>query len=265
MSKDDLGDRMKQYESIETNRVIDPSLPIYARIDGRGFSRFTKNMIRPFDLRMTNCMIETTRFLVKETNASIGYVQSDEISLVWKPVDGTKDRFFGGKIQKICSVLASMAAARFAVEYAREFGKISEDFPHFDCRVISLPSTTEATNMLLWRSLDASKNSVSMAARYFYPHRDLQGKSSLEMIYMIKDKGRSMDDYPSCFTNGTWLQRKLHHRGFDPEELAAIPSKYRPAADTLVERGSIDVIDMPPFSKVKNRDGVVFQGEPPEI
>lgn len=263
MSKDDLGDRMKSYELLETGRRIDPTLPIYARIDGRGFSRFTKGMQRPFDPRMTRCMIETARHLVDGTHAAIGYVQSDEISLVWGPVNGDSDRFFSGKIQKMCSVLASMAAAKFAVEYAREFGEISHDFPHFDCRVIPMPSTIEAANMLLWRELDARKNAISMAARHFFSHRDLQGKSGKEMVDMMLAKGQSMDSYHSCFTRGTWLQRRTASRRLTKDELDRIPPKHRPRADELVERSSIIEISMPPFSKVVNRESVVFGSEHP--
>ena len=55
--KHDLfGDRMKAYEAVETDRILDASLPIYARIDGRSFSAFTRGMQRPFDERMTGAM-----------------------------------------------------------------------------------------------------------------------------------------------------------------------------------------------------------------
>lgn len=42
-----FGDRMKTYESIETGRKFIPLLPVYARIDGRCFSKFTRDMDRP--------------------------------------------------------------------------------------------------------------------------------------------------------------------------------------------------------------------------
>jgi tRNA(His) 5'-end guanylyltransferase len=77
---DDLGDRMKAYEAVETARTLDPALPIYARIDGRSVSTFTRSMRRPFDPRMAAAMISTTKHLVKETDARIGYTQSDEIN-----------------------------------------------------------------------------------------------------------------------------------------------------------------------------------------
>jgi tRNA(His) guanylyltransferase len=44
---DSLGDRMKSYESRESDRRFLPMVPVYARIDGRGFSSFTRGMERP--------------------------------------------------------------------------------------------------------------------------------------------------------------------------------------------------------------------------
>ena len=50
---------MKGYEAVETARRFDVHLPIYARIDGRSFSRFTRGMARPFDIRMIDAMIDS--------------------------------------------------------------------------------------------------------------------------------------------------------------------------------------------------------------
>ena len=61
MSKDDFGDRMKRYEAAETERDFMPLLPIYARIDGRCFSSFTRGLERPFDLRITRAIGESAR------------------------------------------------------------------------------------------------------------------------------------------------------------------------------------------------------------
>lgn len=263
MTKDDLGDRMKAYEAAETTRKVPDDLPIYARIDGRGFSRFTKGMQRPFDPRMTACMVDTTKYLVDKTHAEIGYVQSDEISLVWAPVTEGSERFFTGKIQKMCSVLASMSAARFALAYLEHFGEISRDCPHFDCRVIPMPSVSEATNMLLWRELDARKNAVSMAARHFFSHGELQNKSTRDMTEMMLTKGQSMDDYPTSFTRGTWIKRRTSLRSLTDQELIGIPEKHRPAPGAMFERSSLDSVAMPPFSTVSNRDLVVFGNEQP--
>jgi len=36
---DNLGDRMKMYEGIEHGHILMPHLPIYARLDGKCFSK----------------------------------------------------------------------------------------------------------------------------------------------------------------------------------------------------------------------------------
>ena len=61
---DPMGDRMKIYEGIEANRILIPGLPICVRVDGRAFHTFTKGMQRPYDITMSNAMIETMKYLV---------------------------------------------------------------------------------------------------------------------------------------------------------------------------------------------------------
>ena len=257
-NKDDLGDRMKAYEAVETGRKFDPQLPVYARIDGRGFSKFTKGMERPFDSRMTWSMIDTTKYLVDKTHAVMGYVQSDEISLVWDGSETNSKHFFDGKIQKACSVLASMAAARFAPAIYRNFGTWPLNCPHFDCRVIQLPDRSEATNMFLWRELDAQKNSVSMLARAHFSHKDLHGKSGADMHAMLATKGIYMTDQPTAFSRGTWLRRVVEDKVISEEDRMLIPAKHRPAPGAIVQRSSVQEVDMPRFVTVTNREAVIF-------
>ena len=80
---DTFGDRMKSYEGREAGRRTLPGLPVVARLDGKGFSKWTKGLEYPFDPNMQKLREEVTTFLVQETNAAIGYCQSDEITLVW--------------------------------------------------------------------------------------------------------------------------------------------------------------------------------------
>ena len=87
MTFDPLGDRMKDYEGRETKRRFLPLLPVCARLDGRAFHTWTKNLERPFDKRFVNLMRDVTSYLVQETNAVVGYTQSDEISLVFYSPD----------------------------------------------------------------------------------------------------------------------------------------------------------------------------------
>ena len=268
--KDDFGNRMKAYESRETERAFIPLLPVYARIDGRCFSSFTRYAKRPYDETITRMMIETTKFLVEETHARMGYTQSDEISLVWVQDSYDSEIFFCGKVQKLCSVLASMAAAKFGqlclTSYNKEFHQQAMDSPPtFDCRVFQLPNRVEAANAFLWREKDATKNAVSMAARSFYSHKALHGKSSSEMQEMIFQKGQNFNDYPAFFKRGTFIRRITEERPFTDVELSAIPDAHRPTLETLVMRSRVVELDMPIFTKVLNREAVIFDGAEPAL
>jgi tRNA(His) guanylyltransferase len=252
---DEFGDRMKAYEAVETARKLDPLLPIYARIDGRAFSAFTRGMERPFDMRMTAAMVETTKHLVQATHARIGYTQSDEISLVWLADKPESDVLFSGKIQKMVSVLASMAAAKFATVIPSEY---EARLPHFDARVFQLPSKEEGANAFLWRAMDARKNAISMVAQSRFSHKTLFGKDQKAMLGMLAEAGVDFEALPVCFRRGSFVRREVVERLLDEEELARIPEKHRPSGPVM--RSNMKVLDMPPFNKVANRVEVIFDG-----
>lgn len=264
MIKDELGDRMKSHEMVETARRLDFSLPIYARIDGRGFSKFTKGMDRPYDQRMTDAMVEVTRYLVEKTHATIGYVQSDEISLLWQTPNEESEGFFSGKVQKMVSVLASMAAAKMAVE-VRDWEPFCDRLPHFDARVIDLPTKTEAANMMLWRANDAKKNATSMACRAYFSAREMHNKNQEDMIKMMAEKGVDFFDFPHQFRHGTYLRRVSEYRTLTEEERLRIPENHRPDANTMFVRSAVKEIEVPPFYSVKNRVEFLFNGVQPIV
>lgn len=260
---DEFGDRMKAYEAVEAGRRFIPLLPVYARIDGRGFSRFTRGMDRPFDPRLSDAMIDTTKYLVVETHARIGYTQSDEISLVWQQERYDSSIIFDGKIQKMCSVLASITAAFFMRACSDRLPGYEDRLPAFDCRVFQFPNRTEAANVFLWREQDAAKNAISMAARAVYSHKQLDSKNGAEMQEMLWQKGINFNDYPAFFKRGTFVRRVTVRRTLAALELARIPQAHRPAPDAEFERSEIIALEMPTFSRVTNREAVIFDGAEP--
>ncbi len=263
---DSLGDRMKGYERRETERAFLPMLPVYARIDGRCFSRFTEGMQRPFDRNFVEAMVRTTMDLVAETQALIGYTQSDEISLLWLAADAKGEIFFRGKIQKMASVLAAYATAAFT--RALRDGPLADfasRLPHFDARVFQLPTRSEAANVMLWRELDATKNAVSMAARHLHAHEELDGRTSSELQEMLFRKGVNFNDYPIAFKRGTFVRRTVTQRAMTDEERAAISPEHRPAPGHEIRRSSVERLDMPRFASVLNREAVLFNGAEPEV
>jgi len=160
-----IGDRMKLLEGEEAKRKFMPVLPICVRLDGKSFHSFCKGLKRPFDKRLSELMVDTTKFLVEESNALVGYTQSDEITLIIYSEDYKSQVYFDGRIQKIVSVLSSAATAFFNSKLSEYLPEKANLLPKFDCRAWQVPNKVEAVNVLVWREQDAIKNSISMAAQ----------------------------------------------------------------------------------------------------
>lgn len=261
MSTDNLGDRMKSYEEAETGRKFMQGLPIVVRIDGRNFSTLTRYMERPYDTKLMDAMVLLTHKLVEETNAVVGYTQSDEISLVLYQDDPKSQIYFGGRIFKIVSALSGFASANF-VHYCND-RIILPSVPTFDCRAYQVPTKEEAANAILWRVNDATKNAISMAARTVYSHNALQSKSGKEMQGMMLEKNINFNDYPEHFKRGSFVIRRKQEVHLEPEILKKIPSHKRPNGPVM--RNVIEEVSMPIFSRVQNRVGVIFNQEEPQV
>jgi len=259
---DTMGDRMKLYEGMEAMRILTPRLPIIIRADGRAFHTFTRGMKYPIDMDLHNAMVATMKALVDETDACIGYVQSDEISLV---LSDEKDPMFGGRPMKLASVVASLATAVFNQEIHKAYP--DKPLATFDCRVWAVPSRDEAANAILWREFDATKNSISMAARSVVSDAKLMGLNSSQKQDVLMENGINWNDYPAFFKRGTYARRVTFQRKLTADELEALPPMHnaRKDPDMLVTRSEVREIDMPVFSKVENRVGVIFNGEEPRL
>jgi tRNA(His) guanylyltransferase len=266
MTSDVFGDRMKDYESRETGPRFLPMIPIYARIDGSCFSSFTKGFEYPYDVRFREAMIQTTKRIVEVTNARIGYTQSDEISLCWLAESYDASIYFAGKKYKMISGLSGLATVFF-----NQFLTTSDDpflrkkadlTPTFDARVYQLPTLTECTNTFLWREVDATKNALSMAARSQYPAKELFGKKAPDLHEMLYKKDINFNDYPVAFKRGVYLQHQIVQRRISDEKWATIPVARRPTSQ-MVNRREVAILDLPPLSKVANRNEVIFNGAIP--
>ncbi len=268
---DEMGDRLKEYESQSTGRRLMPLLPICIRLDGRSFSKFTRNLAKPYDTRLSNIMSKTTGYMVEKTGAIIGYAQSDEISLILYSNDYKSQTFFDGRVQKLESILAAMCSVYFNREIERDsdpdFAAKAEEMPLFDCRVWNVPTREEAANTILWRERDATKNAISMAAHCYYSTNELHGKSGSEKQEMLFQKGINFNNYPPFFKRGVFWQRRTLTSAFTTEELAALPEHHhaRTNPQLTFERTQVRQIDMPPFGRVINRVAVIFDGADPEV
>ena len=261
---DSLGDRMKWYER-RYSQVAMPTIPIIARIDGRAFHTFTTGLARPYDPRLSELMVNTTRFLIQETDARCGYTQSDEISLVWFTETPHSETFFGGEISKLISVVASLATAYFNKHLPVLLPEKREVLATFDNRVWELPNATEAANYFVWREKDATRNSISMAARSVYSHTECHKKKSAELQEMLFQKGINWNDYPNFFKRGTYVRRRSIERPFTPDELSNLPPQHhaRTNPGMVYKRSVVMAENFPPLTKIVNRADVIVFGSDP--
>lgn len=255
MSHDDLGDRMKTYEELYSTKLM-PYAPVYIRIDGRCFSKFTKGFDKPFDVELWRIMNDITQYLVHQTKAKIGYHQSDEISLILFQEEYKQDMFFDGKVQKLCSVIASMASSKLQnILYNHHnsfYSNKAELIPHFDCRVCSLPNKTEATNMILWRCLDAHRNAIQGLGQAYFSHKRLQGMSCSKIVDALKEeKGIDINNWSKSYLYGTFV-RKLKFG----EEMRYISLPIDYPMNRIINREYFVFSDAEPIYDLTSKEGL---------
>lgn len=206
MKEDDFGDRMKALEREYTDRRIPNDEVLCVRIDGKRFSKFTKACKKPFDKKFSDAMIKTTKRLVEETNATFGYTQSDEITLIFSLTGNQAEHIFGGKVSKVNSILASMASAFFNAEFTHP-----TKLAYFDCRAWGVPDIGEASNVVLWRVQDCRKNSVSAAYRWIANKKKTPNQTIMKQ-YLLDSCFYSWDEEESKWKYGTGVIRQPYEK-----------------------------------------------------
>lgn len=221
MDTSDLANRMKDYE--KRNRYyLQKRLPVIIRLDMRAGHTFTKGFKRPFDEIFMKTIAETSKYLCENIqNVKMSYQESDEISLLL--VDYEKlntDQWFDYRVDKLCSISASMATMVFnkifrdmvgklhikgslEEEYSCILYKAAQKGAMFDARVFNIPKE-EATNYFYWRQLDASRNSIQMVGQANFSHRELQHKSCNDIQDMLMtQKGINWNDFSTYQKRGS--------------------------------------------------------------
>lgn len=216
------------YEQIPKTKLMRRT-PVAIRIDGKAFHTFTKGFKKPFDDVLVKSMQQTMKYLCENIQGCVlGYTQSDEITLIlvdYKKLNSSA--WFDYEVQKMCSIAASMATMAFnnifskEVEYytnalretnsmtKQEFGYAEtlinaiEKGAMFDARVFNIPKE-EVTNLVYWRQLDATRNSIQMVGQANFSHKELQDKSCNEIQDMLMvQKGINWNDFPVSQKRGS--------------------------------------------------------------
>lgn len=152
MKFDDLDSKMRVFETRHDHCVL-PGIYIVARLDGRNFTRLTKEIHDfeiPFDERFRDAMVQTVEHLMDcGFRVIYGYTESDEISLLFD----LQEKTFGRKTRKLNSVLAGEASAKFSL--------LLGNIGCFDCRISQLPTAIDVVDYFRWRNEDANRNALN--------------------------------------------------------------------------------------------------------
>lgn len=255
-----LGDWCKWLERNFSNDIMIPTLPVIIRLDGNNFSKWSKGLEKPFDENLMELMLESTKFLVKETNAVVGYTQSDEITLILYSDDKKSGIYHDGKKQKILSKLPSKLAVFFNSLRKELLPNHNKD-AIFDCRIYQTPTLHDACLQLLWRENDATKNSISMLAQSMFSHRELQNLNGSDMQdKMMMEKNVNWNDLSSRKKRGTYVKRIIKDGKFSEDELAKLPPQHHAHSNPNLtfKRSTIEMVEYPIFSKISNKVDVIF-------
>ena len=237
MKFDDLDRKMRIFETAADLCVL-PGLFMVARLDGRNFTRLTKEVCEfeaPFDERFRDMMISTTESLMTcGFRVLFGYTESDEISLLFDPEEQT----FARKLRKFNSCLAGEASAQFSLR----LGKPAT----FDCRIAQLPNPDLVVDYFRWRNEDAARNALS-AWCYWTLRRDglneqqatqkLLGLSVSQKNELLYQYGINFNDLPNWQKRGTGLY-------WEDYEKPSINPITQQAATTRRRRIRVD-LDLP--------------------
>ena len=213
---DELGTRMKEfYEGVPKTRLV-RRMPVAIRLDGKAFHAFTRGFQKPFDEVLGKAMRKTMKYLCENIQGCVlGYTQSDEITLILVDYQNLNScAWFDYEVQKMCSISASMATMAFNKffikdvnyfemthehddtinEYCTTLVNAAEKGAMFDARCFNIPKE-EVCNLIYWRQLDATRNSIQMVGQANFSHKELQKKSCnmiQEMLFV--EKGRQYID-----------------------------------------------------------------------
>lgn len=222
IDKTDLAKRMKTYEAVSKATLV-RRMPVIVRIDGKAFHTFTRGFQKPFDWNLMESMKATMKCLCRGIQGCVlGYTQSDEITLVlidYKKLDSSA--WFDNEVQKICSVVASMATLYFNrifyekvidnpstwkrenFDLCASYDKAIKKGAMFDARCFNVPKE-DVCNNIYWRQLDATRNSIQMVGQANFSHRQLQNKSCAQIQEMLfAEKGINWNDFSTDKKRGS--------------------------------------------------------------
>lgn len=211
-----LKDRIDAYREASEYRIT-PRLPIVIVMNGRAFSNLTSLLEKPYDAKLAECFLSTMHRLCIEVEGTIfAYHHSDEIVLLVRN-DQTMDTlpWLGNKLQKVCSITASIATEHFnSCADAIDLNLIGD--PHFAAQVFPVPNDKEAINTMVFKQQQNLFTSIQFACYYgMIKMHDkntikemLSGLNIDEKVDLLQQEcGVDFNEYPVAFRRGVACYR----------------------------------------------------------
>lgn len=216
---DNIGARMKEYE-MRNRYYLQKKIPVICRLDMRAGHTFCRGLDRPFDKIFMKTIQETAKYLCENVQGcKVSYQQSDEITLLLTDYDTiSTDCFFDYRVDKLCSILASIATMAFNRLFIENTAAMAQGNPlyetkfhtaMFDCRCFNLPKE-EVVNNFYWRQLEAIRNSIQMIGQANFRHKELQNKTCEDIRGMLLSQ-KKIDwecDFSTAEQRGSCCVRK---------------------------------------------------------
>jgi tRNA(His) 5'-end guanylyltransferase len=219
-----LKDRIVSYHDSCDYKLLN-KVPVIIVINGRNFAKATELLNKPYCDKFSECILSTTLKLCTEVEGVIfAYQHGDEIILTLRN-DQSLDTaaWLDNKIQKICSITASIATLHFNnCANAIDLNLASE--PTFTSQAFMVPNITEAINTMVYKQQYNFYNSIQFACFYELIkkyNKDtikamLSGLTIDEKIELLKQEcDIDFNSYPMSFRRGSAFYKvaKLNNDG----------------------------------------------------
>ncbi len=183
----------RTFKERESYARLAAPVPFAVRLDGRTFHALSKELDwdMPFDEGAMRAMVAAVRGTAEGIGVPPGlaFMFSDEVSLVF-----LEDAPFGGRVEKLASVLASGLAGRLSITLGRPVS--------FDARTVLL-TPAGVGDYLVWRQREAWNNHAHGHAYWALRREGLDGPTATAQLKGV----RKAELHEMCFSRGVNLAK----------------------------------------------------------
>ena len=161
-----LKDRIDSYREASDHKILN-RLPLIICVNGRAFSKLTSLIEKPYCTKFAEGMLSATLKLCMEIEGALfAYQHNDEIVIIARNDQSLEtEAWYDNKIQKICSVTASIATTHFKNYMGSSDLNLLGD-PIFTSQVFAVPNIAEAINTIVFKQQQNFHTSIQFACFY---------------------------------------------------------------------------------------------------